>query len=84
MDVAFKVMAWLKAGPQLFRQHDHHVGLAIQPERQAQGRSPEQKTGLSGAHVAWGVWRAIGLSRTGRFTSAANTPSAMAKYQTMS
>jgi hypothetical protein len=73
----------LKTGPQLLRQQDDHIGLAVEPKTQAQSQCPEPEEGVLFAHAGTGACRAIGLSRTGRFTKAANTPKAMAKYQTM-
>jgi hypothetical protein len=32
-----------KARPQLFGQHDHHIGLGIKPKRQAQCHNRQQQ-----------------------------------------
>ena len=73
----------LKTGPQLFGQHDDHIGLAVEPKAQTQSQCPKPEEGVALAHAGKGALRAMGLSRTGRFTKAAKTPRAIAKYQTM-
>lgn len=78
----------------------HSTTATVQAsQRQRQGRGMPWPGEVEGALLAvdmgmfgckgrvqagWAAPRGMGLSRTGRFTSPANTPSAMAMYQTIS
>ena len=82
--------ASVEAGPELVGQRHHDLGPGVEREHApaARQRAAPQASSFRVRHgqrpAAPGAGAAIGASRTGRLTSAANTPSAMAMYQTMS
>lgn len=73
----------IEAGPDHVGQRHHHGRLRIEREHAEQNADRGRIRQQLHAALATGCLR-IGSSFTGRFTTAANTPSAIDMYQTMS